>query len=246
MPGELLCDVVGHRDQTCAARRRWYVLPLSIAVHGALAAAILIVPLAANVELPTPPALSRLIHVISVAPVPRAPDAGSPPTTVTRQPPTVVSPDAAPITAPSGFRPEAAREVVPGAIPSPFVESGFGSVLGIPGPVDRRVEPPEPPPSVRPAPVPVGGKIRPPQKIAGAAPIYPLVAQQARLEGVVVLEAMIDEHGAVERLRVVRSAPLFDQAALDAVRRWRYTPTLLNSVPVPVLMTVTVQFTLRQ
>ncbi len=76
--------------------------------------------------------------------------------------------------------------------------------------------------------------------------MYPITAQQARLEGVVVLEATIDERGSVERLRVIESAPLFDQAALDAVRRWRYTPTLLNGVPVPVLMTVTVRFTLRQ
>ncbi len=243
MPGELLCDVVGHRDQTCAARRRWYVLPLSIGLHGALVAAILIVPLAADVDLPSLPVLSRLIHVVSVTPVPRAPDAGSPPAGVTRST-TMASNDAAPVVAPSGFKPEQPREVIPGALPSPFVESGFGTLTGMPGPVAARVDPPPSPPPARYAPVPVGGNIRPPLKIGGAPPIYPFVAQQARLEGVVVLEATIDERGNVERLRVVQSAPLFDQAALDAVRHWRYTPTLLNGVPVPVLMTVTVNFIL--
>ena len=246
MPGELLCDVVAHRDQTCAARRRWYVLPLSIGLHGALAAAILIVPLAASVELPSPPALSRLVHVIAVAPVPRAPDVPSPATPVARHVTTSASREAAPTVAPTGLKPEPPGETVPGALPFPIIESGFGNVPGVPGPGLAKVEPPPSPPPVRSAPVPVGGKIRPPQKIAGAPPIYPLVAEQARLEGVVVLEATIDERGNVERLRIARSSALFDQAALDAVRNWRYTPTLLNGVPVPVLMTVTVNFTLRR
>ncbi len=244
MPQELLCDVVGHRDQTCAARRRWYVLPLSVAAHGALAAAVLIVPLAAEVELPSPPPLSRLIHVISVAPLPRAP-ALTPPTAPAPRTP-VPSSDAAPVVAPSGLKPEPPGEIVPGALPWPSIESGFGGGLGMPGPVIAPVDPPPPAPPVRYAPVRVGGTIRAPARIAGATPVYPITAQQARLEGVVVLEATIDERGSVERLRVVESAPLFDQAALDAVRRWRYTPTLLNGVPVPVLMTVTVRFTLRQ
>ncbi len=240
MPGELLRDVVGHRDQTCAARRRWSVLPLSIAGHGVLLAAILIVPLAAEVDLPSLPVISRFVHVVSVVPVPRAPGVRAP--AITRSATTAPSP-VTPLVAPTGFKPEPSAEIVPGSLPSPFVESGFGYVTGLPGPDVARVDPPPPPP-VRSAPVPVGGNIRPPQKVAGAPPVYPLVAQQARLGGVVVLEATIDERGNVERLRVVQSAPLFDQAALEAVRRWRYTPTLLNGVPVPVLMTVTVNFTL--
>jgi protein TonB len=125
------------------------------------------------------------------------------------------------------------------------VENGIGGGTGMPGPAATLVEPPPPPPPVRYAPVRVGGTIRPPTRIAGAAPVYPVVAQQARLEGVVMLEATIDERGNVERLRVTQSAPLFDQAAIEAVRHWRFTPTLLNGVPVPVLMTVTVKFTLR-
>jgi protein TonB len=76
--------------------------------------------------------------------------------------------------------------------------------------------------------------------------VYPAVARQARVEGIVILEAIIDERGNVDRVRVLRSFPLLDEAAVRAVRSWRYTPTLLNGVPVPVLMTVSVHFTLRE
>ena len=84
-----------------------------------------------------------------------------------------------------------------------------------------------------------------PRKIADATPMYPAVARTARVEGVVILEAVIDAAGRVESVRVLRSIPLLDQAAVEAVRQWIYTPTLLNGVPVPVIMTVTVNFTLQ-
>ena len=76
-------------------------------------------------------------------------------------------------------------------------------------------------------------------------PVYPLIAQSARVQGVVIIEATIDPDGKVADTRVLRSIPLLDQAALDAVRKWEYEPTLLNGVAVPVIMTVTVNFTLR-
>jgi protein TonB len=75
--------------------------------------------------------------------------------------------------------------------------------------------------------------------------VYPSIAQSARVQGVVILEATIGENGRVKDVKVLRSIPLLDQAAIDAVRQWEYTPTLLNNVPVPVIMTVTVQFTLN-
>jgi protein TonB len=65
------------------------------------------------------------------------------------------------------------------------------------------------------------------------------------VQGVVILEAVIDEHGEVGRIKVLKSMPLLDQAAITAVQQWRYTPTLLNGVPVSVLMTITVNFTLQ-
>jgi protein TonB len=65
------------------------------------------------------------------------------------------------------------------------------------------------------------------------------------VEGVVILEAVISEDGSVQDVRVLRSKALLDDAAVEAVRQWRFTPTLLGGQPVPVVMTVTVSFTLK-
>lgn len=100
---------------------------------------------------------------------------------------------------------------------------------------------PQPPPS----PVRIGGNIKPPQKTKDVRPQYPSIAQAARVQGVVIIEATIGPDGRVANTRVIRSIPLLDYAALDAVRQWEFSPTLLEGVPVPVIMTVTVQFTLR-
>ena len=93
------------------------------------------------------------------------------------------------------------------------------------------------------APVRIGGNIRAPKKIKDVKPVYPAIAQSARVAGAVTIEATIGPDGRVIDAKVVRSIPLLDQAALDAVRQWQYTPTLLNGVPVPVLVTVTINFT---
>jgi protein TonB len=100
-------------------------------------------------------------------------------------------------------------------------------------------EPPPPPPA---EPVRVGGNIQPPQKTRDVPPVYPAIAQSARVGGVAIIEAVIGSDGRVQEARVLRSIPLLDQAALDAVRQWEYTPTTLNGVAVPVIMTVTVNF----
>ena len=82
-------------------------------------------------------------------------------------------------------------------------------------------------------------------RVKNVNPVYPSIAQSARVQGVVIIEATIGADGRVQDTKVLRSIPLLDQAAIDAVRQWTYTPTLLNGVPVPVIMTVTVNFTLR-
>ena len=91
----------------------------------------------------------------------------------------------------------------------------------------------------------VGGSVRPPIKIRDVSPRYPAIAQAARVQGVVIIEATIGPTGRVEGTRVLRSIPLLDGAAVDAVRQWEFTPTLLNGTPVTVLMSVTVNFTLQ-
>jgi protein TonB len=116
-----------------------------------------------------------------------------------------------------------------------------GIVGGITGGVPEAAPPPPPPV----APVRVGGNIKAPTKTKNVNPVYPPIAQSARVQGVVIIEATIGPDGRVKDAKVLRSIPLLDQAALDAVKQWTFTPTLLNGVPVPVIMTVTVNFTLQ-
>jgi protein TonB len=97
---------------------------------------------------------------------------------------------------------------------------------------------PQPPPRV-------GGAIKAPVKVFNVPPIYPELAQRTRVEDVVILETVIDESGNVTSARVLRGHPLLNQAALDAVQRWKFTPARLNDETIPVVMTVTVQFKLQ-
>lgn len=92
-------------------------------------------------------------------------------------------------------------------------------------------------------PIRIGGEIKEPKKIVDVKPVYPAIARQAKLAGIVILEILINEDGFVDDVKVLRPVALLDQAAVDAVMQWEYTPTLLNGVPVPVIMTVTVSFT---
>ena len=105
--------------------------------------------------------------------------------------------------------------------------------------------PPPPPPSTSwgSGAVRVGGTISVPVRVTNVPPIYPAIAKAAKVQGVVIIEAVIGPDGRVSDARVLRSIPLLDQAALDAVMQWEYTPTSLNGTPVPVIMTITVSFT---
>jgi protein TonB len=94
-------------------------------------------------------------------------------------------------------------------------------------------------------PVRVGGNIKAPRKTRDKTPDYPPAARAARVQGIVIIEAVIDTGGKVSQTRVLRSVPMLDEAAVDAVKQWEYEPTLLNGVKVPVIMTVTVRFGLQ-
>jgi len=92
----------------------------------------------------------------------------------------------------------------------------------------------------------IGGGIEPPKKIVDVRPVYPPEARAAGIKGVVILEARIDAEGNVEDARVLKSVDTqIDQAAIDAVRQWKFTPTLMNGEPTAVIMTVTINFTLE-
>jgi protein TonB len=153
--------------------------------------------------------------------------------------------------APPTIEPESSDHAIPNTAPfgpgSGNVPSNLGDPTEWPG-GDLRAPPLPvvPPPAVQPKEVVrVGLGVTAPQKIRHVAPIYPPIALAARREGVVILEAVIGEEGSVRDVKVLRSVPLLDQAAIDAVRQWRFTPTLLSGEPVPVVMTVTVAFRLN-
>ena len=93
-------------------------------------------------------------------------------------------------------------------------------------------------------PIRVGGNVQAPDRLRYVAPVYPEIARTAQVSGIVIAEAVVDASGQVADVKILKSIPLLDQAAINAVREWKYTPTLLNGVPVPVIMTVTVNFSL--
>ena len=150
---------------------------------------------------------------------------------------------------------------------------GFATDDALPEPVGRRPlemafvpappPPPPPPPSASPqpaaardeltprtrpeaeaAPVRVGGAIPEPRKTRHVNPVYPEAARNARVQGVVILECRISPQGRIASVKTLRGVPLLSEAAIEAVRQWEYEPTRLNGVPVPVIMTVTVNFKL--
>jgi protein TonB len=88
----------------------------------------------------------------------------------------------------------------------------------------------------------VGGAIRNPTKTKNVPPVYPAVAKSARIGGTVHVEATIGPDGKVADARIVKSVPLLDQAALDAVKQWEYAPTRVRGVAVPVIITVAINF----
>jgi protein TonB len=235
MPRELFGDVTD-RSITLGTRK-WYSVPLSFFVH-ALAITILIVtPLLATGALPLPDSGPTFVPIEPPAlpdpPPVRAATPAAPPT---------VSANAAPVVAPHDIEEE--PDLDPGFevdAPAPLGIIG-GSEIEIGGVVPAPVLATPPPAK----PVPVGGTIRPPQRIAYTAPVYPPLALTTRVQGLVIIEATIDTNGHVQAARVLRSdSPLLNEEALSAVRQWTYTPTLLNGVPVSVIMTVTVDFRLH-
>lgn len=94
-------------------------------------------------------------------------------------------------------------------------------------------------------PTRIGDGVHQPTKTHDVKPAYPAGAQSQHAQGVVIIEAIIDPSGSIANARIIRSIPALDEAALSAVSRWQFTPTLVNGTPVAVLMTVTVNFTIQ-
>ena len=219
-------------------RTRTFVF--SFLVHSVVLGVAMVVRLVATTELPDPPVATRFM----VAAPAEVPDVPPPPPRAVQSAAPAASQNTIPLKAPESIVPEVPRDV-PDTVPI-----GTGVLVGPPGdPVGDvfGIAPPAPR-IVAPIPVPpvrVGSGIRAPQKIRHVAPIYPELAIRAHVDGVVILEALIAEDGSVREVKVLRSKALLDEAAMEAVRQWRFTPTLLNGTPVAVIMTVTVTFNLN-
>jgi protein TonB len=241
MPQEFLRDVV-RSDQSGRRQRRLSVLPVSIAAHAVVIVGVLLSPIVGTLDLPA------IASPLSPEYIPTVPPPPSPPPPATATPP--APRNIAPIEAP----PEIGTETPRVELPSNVIDGGIEPIgpAAVSGPLlsalstgpTVSVTPPSPPPT--PKVHRVGGVIREPKKLVHVAPIYPDIARNARIDGVVVMEALLDDSGEVDSVRILKSVPLLDDAAVRAVKQWRYTPTELNGVPVPVLMTITVRFSLER
>jgi len=241
MPQEFLHDVLRTGDAVERTRRRLSILPWSIAAHAIAGTLFVIMPLAAKVELPQVRTPFEGDYIKTITP-PSPPPVRQ--TTDTPQADNTVAPIMAPnVIAPEPDLPRVpVGEFVAGALDVGGTGNGPGVLIApasaLPPPM---VEPPQPK-IARPG----FQGIREPKRIAYTAPEYPEIARLARVQGTVILEAVLDVTGRVHSVRVLKSIPLLDEAATRAVRQWRYTPTELNGIPVQVLMTITVNFQLSR
>ncbi len=242
MPHEMFGDLVSRTPSIRS--RRAPLVAVSVATHALAVLALVLLSLVATEALPSP---REAIEFYDTS-VQMADEPPPPPRQIARPlsqpdiPP--VSPSAAPLVAPDGIAQESGIEQA--VTSAARVGVVFGVASSAPEGFGWRDSTPEVISPVPAAPVRLHSGIEAPQKIANVAPVYPAIAMAAHIQGIVILETTIDETGKVVDARILRSVPALDQAALEAVRQWRYRPALLNGVPIPVIMTVTVRFALNQ
>jgi protein TonB len=218
--------------------------------HAVILVIVVVIPLlsATNVLPPLP----SMMAFVAAAPVPPAPPPPPPPAAqqakaTPAQPVKTAGEFAAPIEAPSEIRPEPVRQItglegveggVEGGVPGGVV----GGIVG--GLVAPAPPPPPPPPPLAPhAPVRIGGQITAPALVHRVEPIYPDLARVAQLSGFVILEATVNTDGCVESVKLLRSRhKLLDEASIEALKQWRYSPLVLNGIATPFVLTVTFTF----
>jgi periplasmic protein TonB len=233
MPRDLFGDVT--RPSISIGNRKWYTVPVSLLSHSLIITMFVVLPILASPYLPHVLDTDDTEYLIDVLPPPPAP----PKPRIAETKP-IENPNAAPVVPPDGIKPESPIDLTP-------VETTAVGVIGGAENIEAVLVAP-PPPVAKPAqqePLRIGSTIRQPRKIRNVEPVYPQLALLSRVQGIVIIEATIGADGRVMNARVLRAEPLLKQAALDAVNQWEFTPTLLNGVAVPVIMTVTVMFTLK-
>ncbi len=230
---------------------------VSSLVHGAVCAGIFVlISMSEGINLPTPHQASHMVAILVAAPPPPPPPpaAPAPPAPETPEPaPEEPTPEELPSLPPELDLeiPEALPEAPPPQLvlaASPGLNnglgsgfgSGSGSGFGVEGGVGWGTSASGPG-----APVRVGGEVAPPRLVHRVEPVYPPNAVTSRIEGIVVVEATVDEQGVVQSVRVLRSIGPLDQAAIDAVRQWRYSPLRVNDESAQFVITVNVTFRLH-
>jgi periplasmic protein TonB len=219
----------------------------SLAIHAMLLAAVVLLPILLYTSMPEPGATVRAFFVapVDMAPPPPPPPPPAPAavrvvkTVAPQVQPVDTGRLVAPIEIPDQIKPEEGLDLgVEGGVPG-GVEGGVpGGVVG--GVVGGLPQGPPPPTKV----VRIGGSIIAPKIVHKVPPEYPALAATARVSGIVIIEAQVDTHGKVKTANILRGVTLLDEAALAAVRQWRYQPLLLNGEPTEFILTVTVTFTL--
>jgi protein TonB len=237
-------------NSTTRRRRSPMDWAVSFFIHFAILLSLLLLPLYFSQEIdmkrlettllvapmppmaPAPPPPPSVARVVRVAPKVFTPGKLTAPTFIPKAVPTATS-DAAP--------PEESFAGALGAVPGGIHGGQIGGITGgmpnVSAPVAAApaVEGPK-------RPVRIGGNVKPPRLIYGPAAIYPVLASQSHVHGMVVIDAIIDEHGSVVQEKVVSGHPLLVQAALKAVLERKYEPTILDGEPTPVDLRVEVNF----
>jgi protein TonB len=239
--------------QTQAQTRKPWTVAVSLSLQCLAVAIVLLIPLLhpEDLRIPEPPQPHLIRTWITQPPLPpqhetsRTPALAAPasPRTFVYTPPAHSAAAAQSIEMPTGD-PELSAWAGPAT--APFGPS-LTTTVTLPPVTEkpRPVTPPSPKP-VASGPLKVGGDVAAAKLMYGPAPSYPQIAVIARSQGIVKLEAVIAADGSIRNLRVVSGPPLLMNAALEAVRQWRYRPTLLNGVAVEVLTEIEVNFTLSK
>ena len=223
--------------------------PLSVILHATLLAAFVLAPLLGEFQPPEPAIGVRAFFAepgLMAAPPPPPPPPAAAPRASTQKvpPPQTADPNAfvAPAVIPDEIAKSSMAVGLEGGVAG-GVEGGVegGVAGGIVGGLPAEIAPPKPVARV----VRVGGDIREPKRVVYVPPEYPLLASQAGIVGLVILEAHVGTDGRVKGVTILKSQPIFDEPAKASVQRWRYQPLLLNGQAMEFVLSVTVRFTLR-
>lgn len=224
-------------------KNKWLIINTALILHVGSLAGILAAQYWAIEDMPEPPL--QVSFLMAAAPPPPPPP---PPPPAAPKAPEAPKPVPVPTPQVEIVQPIEVPDIIPEP-PAEAVSDGVEGVEGVEGGVEGGVAGGVvggTPNSVSDEILRVGGEITKPERLGGASPAYTELARKARIQGVVIVEAIIDKEGKVTNVRVLKGLPMgLDQAAVDAVKSWRFKPATLNGRPVSVYYSLTVNFRLQ-